>query len=98
MAAKDSLNQELFHGTPVELQEGDIITANRRRQYLPEHLLRAYATDNPNHAGYFGKNVYEVSPVDPEDVSGPHEMARYDNEPIMNEFTSRSGFVVRRKL
>lgn len=96
MPKPDGPQFKLFHGTNAELNEGDLITPAHSRvaAFLPEHLRVSFATDNPTHAKYFGKNVYEVTPVDPEDVWGPQKMDQYDNEPNMVEFTSRKGFRV----
>ena len=102
MSASDHVsNKQFYHGTNAELEEGALITPKHSKIQaltLPEHLHTTYATDNPKHATYFGKNVYEVTPIDHEDLSGPQKMDRYDNEPNMNEFTSRSGFKVIRQV
>lgn len=100
MPAHEHLNPQLFHGTNAELEEGSLVTPeySRMKSLIPEHLRTAYATDTTKHAKYFGKNVYEVSPINPEDLWGPQKMDRYDNEPHMNEFTSRSGFKVIKRV
>jgi hypothetical protein len=99
MAASEHISgKQFFHGTNAELEEGALITPKHSKSMLPEHLREVHATDNPKHARFFGKNVYEVSPINHEDLWGPQKMDRYDNEPKMNEFTSRSGFKVIRQV
>ncbi|CAB4185858.1 hypothetical protein UFOVP1130_148 [uncultured Caudovirales phage] len=99
MSASDHLSTRLFHGTDTELETDALITPEHSR--LPPGLVSrrvAYATDNYKGAKYFGKHVYEVTPINHEDVWGPEKMDRYDNEPKMNEFTSPTGFKVVRRV
>lgn len=93
MTADEHLNpQQFYHGTNKELNVGDVVVPSGDSGYK----RWAYATLKPQHAKTFGSNVYTVKPVD--DVSPPRWMERYDNEPRMQEVTSRAGFQVVSKL
>lgn len=106
MAASDHTSDKqfgpLFHGTNADLSPGDKITPSHNlmaRLGLGGAVHYSYATPRSDHASAFGKHVYEVEPLDHEDVSGPTAMERYDDEPEgMEEVTSRTGFRVVRRL
>ena len=60
MSANKILSQQLFHASDTEFNPGDVIT--------PRNHNHAYASIDPNHAGQWGKNVYKVEPVNPQEM------------------------------
>lgn len=78
----------LFHGTDVELNEGDVIEPRTRNV--------AYSTPHLRTARRFGGSVYEVEPVNPEDTY-TKEM-KYMGKELHYETVSPSGFKVGKKV
>jgi hypothetical protein len=60
MSANKILSQQLFHASDTEFNPGDVIT--------PRNHNHAYASIDPNHAGQWGKNIYKVEPVNPQEM------------------------------
>jgi hypothetical protein len=60
MSAQDNLSQQMFHASDTEFNPGDVIT--------PRNHSHAYASIDPNHAGQWGKNIYKVEPVNPQEM------------------------------
>jgi hypothetical protein len=55
------LSQQLFHASDTEFKAGDVIN--------PRNHAHAYASIDPNHAGQWGKHIYNVEPMDAEEMS-----------------------------
>ena len=53
------LSQQLFHGTSVDFNPGDIVKPGQDFRY-------AFSTSDPTLAAEYGPKVYQVHPVDPE--------------------------------
>ena len=103
---------QFYHGTHVDLNPGDIIQPRNtmkdaKPNFRPEPGFnqgdRAYATDNPASALFYGINsaevnkrgfhaakVYHVEPVDHKDLETDKEGSIVNG----NAFSSRSGFRV----
>lgn len=88
--------ETLYHGSPHEITDG-VIT--------PGSDGRAWATNHPTEATVYGRyhgneaniHVYEVKPIDANEVVGVYGPRRYDNG-FVKHFHSGKGFTIVRKL
>ena len=88
--------ETLYHGSPHEITDNVI---------KPGKDSKAWATDHPKEATVYGKynggekatHVYEIKPVDPNEITGIFGPRMYENG-IVKHFHSNLGFHIIRKL
>lgn len=94
----DFQHSVLYHGSDHAFSIGDIVkpmeTPGQRALNLPPPT-HAYATNVPVYASTYGKKVYQVEPVDPEDVERSKVVGYVGKgKAPAHHYTSKKGFKV----
>lgn len=88
--------ETLYHGSPHKITDGVVV---------PGSDGRAWATNHPDEATVYGKykdeesttHVYEVKPLDPNEVVGVYGPRRYEDS-FVKHFHSGKGFKVVKRV
>jgi hypothetical protein len=91
----DFHNQILYHGSDRSFSIGDTVVPHENEKLGLDKASYAYATNVPVYASTYGKNVYQVEPVDPEDVERSKVVGYVGKgKAPAHHYTSKKGFKV----